>query len=109
MAIKELVPEGRDQDVHHGARRSSQRLRLEAEVEVIAPVKARGFALNASREGLRVVLHTGDIAGVLAADSCEVRIQTKERVMTEHARVVWRREQPDGCILGLAIVPSDER
>ena len=107
MAIKELVPEGRDQDVHHGARRSSRRLRLEAEVAVISPVEARGFALNASRDGLRVVLHSGDIVGMLTVDTCEVRIETKERVITERARVVWRQEQPDGCILGLQIVSAN--
>jgi len=103
--IGALLPIGSgDAGLHHGARRRSRRFPLNAEVEVIEPVAAKGVTLNASAGGLRVVVDREIKTGT----SCMLRVQfTAQRSSTEQARVVWSQELPDGWIIGLEFLDVD--
>ena len=99
--ISTLLPTGGgDLDVHHGARRASRRYPLAADVELLEPKPATGFAINASAGGLRIAIDETLPVGELVV----IVIRTESREMTEHARVVWVKDQPDGALIGLEFV-----
>jgi len=102
-SLSTLLPTGHgDPDVHHGARRRSQRLPLHADFVVTEPVAATGVVINASAGGLRVAVDRELEVGELL--SGRVVVSAGHESM-EHARVVWARELPDGWLLGLEFVP----
>ena len=81
-------------------RRAARRYPLNADIEILEPVKAHGVVINASDGGLRVAVDEG-----LPVDSvCVVEIQTDEGKTVELTRVVWIREHPDGYLVGLTFV-----
>ena len=99
--IASLLPTGGgDLDTHHGARRAARRYPLNADVEVIEPRASSGIAINASAGGMRLALEEPLAVGEL----CVLRVSTTSREMIEHVRVVWTKEQPDGCLVGVEFV-----
>jgi hypothetical protein len=103
--IGALLPIGSgDPSSHHGARRRSRRFPLNAEVDVLEPVRASGVTLNASAGGLRIVVDQELKAGSV----CELSVHfTAEKVSRETARVVWSRTMRDGWVLGLEFLDID--
>jgi len=96
-SIATLLPIGRP-DAAHGARRASQRFPFHADVELVEPIHTTGVTINASAGGLRVAVEHA----VALGDLCVARIRTAVgRETTEKLRVVWRRELPDGWLMGL--------
>lgn len=100
--ISTMLPVGpEDASTHRGARRRATRYPLHADVRVVSPAEAEGTVLNGSAGGLRVALDRVFAEG----DELELEIAFGEgRVSRERACVVWRRELPDGCLVGLAFV-----
>lgn len=101
-----MLPQGgADVAIHRGARRQSRRWALDAEVDLLGPVRGTGLALNASVGGLRVAVD----AAVPVGHLCTLRVRTApDHETVEHARVVWARTQPDGYVLGLAFVNAPD-
>lgn len=94
---------GADVAVHRGARRRSRRWALDAEVDLLAPVRGAGLAINASVGGLRIAV---DMA-VPVGQVCTLRVRTAPDHQTiEQAKVVWSRARPDGYLLGLEFIGS---
>ncbi len=102
--ISSILPPGNaDEATHHGARRRSRRYPLSGEVELIEPAWAKGMVINASAGGLRVGLDRVLDAG----EECLVEVRTSARqAWRERARVVWRRELPDGYLMGLEFLAA---
>lgn len=90
-----------DFDFSRGARRASRRYNLNADVDVVSPIEAHGIAINASAGGIRIAID----AALEVGASCELKITTTLKTLTERARVVWCRECPDGFLVGLAFEP----
>ena len=86
--------------MHHGARRASRRYPLSADVEVLEPRSATGFAINASAGGIRIAIDEALAIGDLVV----LRVKTESRQMVEHGRVVWVSERPDGALIGIEFV-----
>ena len=96
---------GADVALHRGARRRSRRWALDAEVELLGPVRGAGLALNASTGGLRVAVD----AAVPIGHVCTLRVRTAPgRATLEHAKVVWSHARPDGYVLGLEFIAAPE-
>lgn len=97
--IGPLLPVGSgDSAVHHGSRRRARRYPLNAEVTVIEPVSTRGFTLNASAVGMRIVVDHQIPEG----ECCLIELRfTEDRLSQETAQVVWAQEHPDGWVIGL--------
>ena len=97
--ISSVVPVGGDDlAVHRGARRTSRRFPLHADIEVLEPRLATGVSINVSAGGLRVAIDEP----VAVGEFCVLRVRTAaDRETIEHARVVWTRELPDGFLVGL--------
>lgn len=92
---------GADVAIHRGARRRSKRWALDAEVDLLGPVRGTGLAINASVGGLRVAVDMG----VPVGEMCTLRVRTAPDHQTvELAKVVWAKAQPDGYLLGLEFV-----
>jgi len=92
---------GADVAVHRGARRRFRRWALDAEIELLAPTRGSGLAINASVGGLRIAVDMG----VAVDQICTMRVRTAPNHETiEHARVVWSQAQPDGYVLGLEFI-----
>jgi hypothetical protein len=92
-----------DDDDALDPRRSAQRWPVHAEIESIVPAGVSGIVLNVSVGGLRValdrVLPLGEV--------CVLRVRHEPGSETiEHARVVWVKPRPDGCIVGLEFVTA---
>lgn len=83
-------------------RRRTLRFASHADIELRSRrTSGQGVVINASLGGLRVAC----TAGPPIDEVCVVQLRdpgSAER--TSKARVVWRREQPDGFILGLQYV-----
>jgi hypothetical protein len=95
--IGEGLPVGVDDEaVHHGARRASPRMPLDADVELLEPRPGQGLAINVSAGGIRVAVD----APLTVGEHCMLKVSS-ERVTIEHARVVWVRQMPDGWLAGL--------
>lgn len=85
------------------ARRAAQRWPVHAEVESIVPPGPSGIVLNVSGGGLRVALDQPLPVG----EVCVLRVRHEPGSETvEHARVVWARQLPDGCVVGLEFVAA---
>jgi hypothetical protein len=96
---------GADVAIHRGARRRSRRWALDAEIDLLGPVRGSGLAINASVGGLRVAVDMG----VPVGEVCTLRVRTAPDHQTvEHARVVWAKAKPDGFLLGLEFIGSPD-
>jgi hypothetical protein len=96
---------GADVAIHRGARRRSRRWSLDAEIDLLSPVRGTGLAINASVGGLRVAVDMG----VPVGEICTLRVRTAPNHQTvEHAKVVWAKARPDGYLLGLKFVSAPE-
>lgn len=96
-----LPPGGSDAAVHRGARRRSERFPIDADIELLEPVPGTGVAINASTGGMRLAL---DVAVPLHHE-CTFRVlRAPSGESVEQARVVWRKAQPDGYLLGVAFI-----
>jgi hypothetical protein len=74
---------------------------LDAEIDLLGPVRGVGLAINASVGGLRVAVDMG----VPVGEVCTLRVRTAPDHQTvEHARVVWAKAKPDGFLLGLEFI-----
>lgn len=104
--LSSILPKGgADVAVHRGARRRSRRWALDAEVDLLGPVRGTGLALNASVGGLRVAV---DMA-VSVGQVCTLRVRTApDHETVEHAKVVWAKPQPDGYVLGLEFISAPD-
>jgi hypothetical protein len=104
--LSSILPKGgADVAVHRGARRRSRRWALDAEVDLLGPVRGAGLALNASVGGLRVAVDTG----VQVGQVCTLRVRTApDHHTVEHARVVWAKARPDGYVLGLQFISAPD-
>ena len=102
--LSSMLPKGgADAAVHRGARRRSRRWALDAEVDLLGPVRGAGLAINASVGGLRVAVDMGVPVGQV----CTLRVRTAPDHQTvEHAKVVWSKVRPDGYLLGLEFIAS---
>jgi hypothetical protein len=102
--LSSILPKGgADAAVHRGARRRFRRWALDAEVELLAPSRGSGLAINASVGGLRIAVDMG----VPVDHVCTLRVRTAPNHETiEHAKVVWSRAQPDGYVLGLEFIAA---
>lgn len=90
-----------DDDDAHDPRRTAQRWPVHAEIESISPPGAAGIVLNVSVGGLRVVLDRALPIG----EVCVLRVRHEPgSETTEHARVIWVKQRPDGCVVGLEFV-----
>ena len=103
--IGALLPVGSgDPSVHRGARRRSRRYPLNADVEMLEPLRASGVALNARAGGLRDFIDREIQVGT----ECLIEVRfTAERTSKERARVVWCRRLRDGWVTGLEFVDID--
>ena len=97
--ISSILPIGpRDELAHRGARRQSARYPVNADVRVIEPLEAEGVVLNASAGGLRVALDRAiDVGTHVSLDLTFPH----DHASHEFAEVIWVRELPDGCLVGL--------
>jgi hypothetical protein len=96
---------GADVAIHRGARRRAKRWALDAEIDLLGPIRGTGLAINASVGGLRVAVDMG----VPVGEICTLRVRTAPDHQTvEHAKVVWAKAQPDGYLLGLEFVGAPE-
>ena len=96
---------GADVAIHRGARRRSRRWALDAEIDLLGPVRGAGLAINASVGGLRVAVDMG----VPVGEVCTLRVRTAPDHQTvEHARVVWAKAKPDGFLLGLEFIGAPD-
>jgi hypothetical protein len=104
--LASILPKGgADVAVHRGARRRSRRWALDAEVDLLGPVRGAGLAINASVGGLRVAVDMGVPVGHV----CTLRVRTAPDHQTvEHAKVVWSQARPDGYVLGLEFISASE-
>jgi hypothetical protein len=104
--LSSILPKGgADVAVHRGARRRSRRWALDAEIDLLSPVRGSGLALNASVGGLRVAVDTGVPVGQI----CTLRVRTAPDHQTvEHAKVVWAKARPDGYVLGLRFIGAPD-
>ncbi|MBW2531207.1 MAG: hypothetical protein JRI55_06980 [Deltaproteobacteria bacterium] len=79
-------------------RRSVGRWPLHAEVEVLAPVRGRGVAINGSLGGMRIAVDCP------LEEDCEYIVRTRFSagvIRTGRARVAWSKRVRDGWIAGL--------
>lgn len=84
----------------HPGRRESSRYPIAADVEISSPVEAHGVVINASEGGLRIAVDR-----LLPFEQlCVVEVATDEGKTVEMCRVAWRREYPDGFLIGLSFV-----
>lgn len=104
--LSSILPKGgADVAIHRGARRRSRRWALDAEVDLLGPVRGAGLALNASVGGLRVAVDMG----VPVGEVCTLRVRTAPGHQTvEHAKVVWAQTRPDGYVLGLEFIVAPD-
>lgn len=104
--LSSILPKGgADVAVHRGARRRSRRWALDAEVDLLGPVRGAGLAINASVGGLRVAVDMGVPVGQV----CTLRVRTAPDHQTvEHAKVVWSQARPDGYLLGLEFIGAPD-
>ena len=102
--LSTILPKGGgDVALHRGARRRSRRWALDAEIDLLSPVRGAGLALNASVGGLRIAVDMGVPVGHV----CTLRVRTApDRATVEHARVVWSQARPDGYVLGLEFIAA---
>lgn len=81
--------------------RTSDRIAIHAEVELLAPHRGEGFLLNVSGGGLRAALDTVLEVGT----DCFISTSTEDAGSTvDHVRVVWCRPSQDGAIVGFEFV-----
>jgi hypothetical protein len=104
--LASILPKGgADVAIHRGARRRSRRWALDAEIDLLGPVRGAGLAINASIGGLRVAVD----AGVPVGQVCTLRVRTAPDHQTvEHAKVVWAKAHPDGYLLGLEFIGAPD-
>lgn len=104
--LASILPKGgADVAIHRGARRRSRRWALDAEVDLLGPVRGAGLAINASVGGLRVAVDMGVPVGQV----CMLRVRTAPDHQTvEHAKVVWSKARPDGYLLGLEFIAAPD-
>jgi len=104
--LSSILPKGgADVAVHRGARRRSRRWALDAEIDLLGPVRGAGLALNASVGGLRIAVDMDVPVGQV----CMLRVRTAPDQQTvEHAKVVWAKARPDGYVLGLQFVSAPD-
>lgn len=96
---------GADAAIHRGARRRFRRWALDAEIELLAPTRGSGLAINASVGGLRIAVDMG----VPVDHVCMLRVRTAPNHETiEHAKVVWSKARPDGYVMGLEFIAATE-
>lgn len=87
------VPSGVHAMRRGGARREvTERVNLKGEDGKLL----EGWALNASRGGLRAILEDKVVLG----QKFDVTVGTEDQLMRP-ARIVWVQEEPDGVIVGL--------
>jgi hypothetical protein len=84
----------------HPARRTSDRYPLDADVEVVEPVRAHGVVINASEGGMCIAVDSDLPLGV----ECVIEIALEEGKTIETARVAWLRQLPDGYLAGVTFV-----
>ena len=85
-------------------RRTTDRVPLHADVEVLSPSPARGVVLNASMGGLRIAIDKPLYVG----DYCHLKIGTDEGDGKKaRARVIWVKEKTDGWVVGLEMAKDD--
>lgn len=102
QSLAHIMPPGpADTSTHRGARRRTTRYPMHGEVTVTSPLQVRGFVFNASAGGLRIALDRPVSVGTKL--DLLVRFDTEETT-TERGEVVWARELPDGCLVGLRFV-----
>jgi hypothetical protein len=104
--LSSILPKGgADVALHRGARRRSRRWALDAEIDLLGPVRGAGLALNASVGGLRIAVDMDVPVGQV----CTLRVRTAPDHQTvEHAKVVWAKARPDGYVLGLQFVSAPD-
>ena len=104
--LSSILPKGgADVALHRGARRRSRRWALDAEIDLLGPVRGAGLAINASVGGLRVAVDMGVPVGQV----CTLRVRTATDHQTvEHAKVVWSQARPDGYLLGLQFISAPD-
>jgi len=104
--LSSILPKGgADVAVYRGARRRSRRWALDAEIDLLGPVRGAGLALNASVGGLRIAVDMDVPVGQV----CTLRVRTAPDHQTvEHAKVVWAKARPDGYVLGLQFVSAPD-
>lgn len=84
----------------HPARRTSDRYPLDADVEVVEPLRAHGVVINASEGGMCIAVDRELPLGF----GCVLEIALQEGKTIERARVVWLRQLPDGYLAGVTFV-----
>lgn len=101
-SISDLIPIGpEDESYHRGARRTSTRYPLHADIRVVGPADGEGVLINASAGGLRVTLDREVVEG----EVLDVEVSfAEDRVSREKAEVVWVRQLTDGWLVGLRFV-----
>ena len=81
--------------------RTSERMAINAEVELMAPHRAEGFLLNVSGGGLRAALDTELVVGT----ECWIKTHTADAGETvDLVRVVWCRPDSGGSVVGFQFV-----
>ncbi len=81
--------------------RTSERIAIRADVQVLAPHRGEGFLLNVSGGGLRAALDQPLPVGT----QCWLSTSTEDAGQTvDHVRVVWCRPNTDGVIVGFEFV-----
>jgi hypothetical protein len=92
--ISDIIPKI-DDDGQRGARR----FRLNADIEFVSPANTSGIALEASHEGMRVLVDAPLAVGTRCI--AVVQLQSGEKVH-ERAEVMWLRRSRRGWIAGLS-------
>lgn len=102
-SLAALLPVGpQDELTHRGARRRATRWPVHASVKVRSTGReASGVVLNASAGGMRVAVDRPCALG--ARVDVELSF-VGDKIGYERAEVVWTRELPDGCLVGLRFV-----
>ena len=84
-------------------RRHAVRWESNAEVEILAPIRARASALDVSATGIQLSLDGWLSTGTV----CDLRITTHTgRLIFKRARVLWARRVDEQCVAGLQVIGS---